>query len=685
MNKFELVSKFQPMGDQPTAIKEIIDALNRREKFITLLGATGTGKTFTVSNVIQAVQKPTIIMAPNKTLAAQLFQEFKEFFPHNAVEYYISFYDYYQPEAYIPSKGQYIEKDLDINQQIQQYRLSTIKSLLTRNDVIVIASVSCIYSVENPEVRKHNFLQVKVNDTISIRDLSKKLIKILYQRNDTEIKPGLFRVKGDTMVIYSAEDEFAYRLMFWGDKMEDIYQVNALSGEIIKKVDEVILFPAQEFTTDLNNLRNVIENIRADMVIEVEEFKKQQRYAEAQRLEQRTNYDMELMLEFGHVKGIENYSRYFDGRSVGQSCYTILDYFPKDFLMIVDESHIGIPQIHGMIGGDISRKKNLVDYGFRLKSAYDNRPLKFEEWEKKINQIIFTSATPSEYEINHSLTIAEQIIRPTGLVDPEVEIRPTTNQIEDLLNEIRKVISRNERVLVTTLTKKLAENITEYYKERGVKIQYLHSDIDAMERSEIIGELRNGTHDVLVGINLLREGLDLPEVSFIGILDADKEGFLRDTRSLIQTIGRASRNVNGHVVLYADKMTNSIQAAIRETNRRRLKQVSYNEEHGITPKTIQKDLRESLSLQINEEEEKEKKFRLTIEQRIEISANDVSIIEDLESMMREAAENLDFERAAYLRDRIKTIQGTNSNIVKNKKTIQGINTDVVKNKKDLKK
>lgn len=656
MDKFKLVSKFVPKGDQPEAIAQILKGLRNGDKFITLLGATGTGKTFTVSKVIEEIQKPTLIMAPNKTLAAQLYQEFTEFFPENAVEYFISYYDYYQPEAYLPAKGQYIEKDLEINEQIQRYRLSAIKSLITRDDVIVVASVSCIYGAENPEYRRNNFLEIKKGQRISIRELSIKLVRILYNRNDTEVKPGLFRIKGDTMIIYPAEDEKATRLMFFGDEIESIYRIDWVSGDIIEEINNIVLFPAKEFTTNREKLAEITELIKQDMEIEVEKFKKEKKYAEAQRLEQRTNFDIEMMENLGHCKGIENYSRYFDERKEGEMPYCLIDYFPKDFLMILDESHIGIPQIHGMIGGDVSRKTNLIDYGFRLKSAYDNRPLTFEEWEGKINQVIFTSATPAAYEIEHSNTIADQVIRPTGLIDPVVEIRPTTNQIEDLLNEIRIVIKRDERVLITTLTKRLAENISEYYADRGIKISYLHSEIDTVERMEILRKLRSGQIDVVVGINLLREGLDLPEVSFIGIFDADKEGFLRNTRSLIQTIGRASRNVNGHVILYADKNTRSIQAAMAETDRRRAKQIKYNQEHGIVPTTIQKDLRESLSHDVADAEESEKKFRLSIEERIEKASDKQLIIENLEFMMREAAENLEFEKAAYVRDRIKELR-----------------------------
>jgi len=657
--KFKLVSNYKPTGDQPKAIDDIVNALNRGEKFITLLGATGTGKTFTISNVIEKVQRPTLVMAPNKTLAAQLYQEYKTFFPENAVEYYISYYDYYQPEAYLPDKGQYIEKDLDINEQIQRYRLSAIKSLLTREDVIVVASVSCIYGLMNPHKIKNKFISIKVGDNLSIKDLAKQLVKILYRRNDSEIKPGLFRVKGDTVTIFDAAEDVGYKIMFFGDEVEQIYKINPINGNIIFKENEIILFPATEFITDKDELENILNQIENDLQYEVNEFRKRGKLVEAQRLEERTKYDLEVIREFGSCKGIENYSRYFDYRQPNEPPFTLMDYFPKNYLLVMDESHIGVPQIRGMIGGDISRKKNLIDYGFRLKAAYDNRPLTFEEWEERINQVIFTSATPGEYEIYHSKTIADQVIRPTGLLDPYVEVRKTDNQIDDLLFEIKKVISRNERVLITTLTKRLAENIADYYIERGIKITYLHSDIDTIERAEILRKLRTGEIDVVIGINLLREGLDLPEVSLVAILDADKEGFLRDTRSLIQTIGRASRNVNGHVIMYADVMTNSIQAAIRETNRRRTKQMKYNQEHGIIPQTIQKEIAKSLALEEYEDNDlnkHERKFKESIEEKIEKEHNKKLLIEYLQSLMYEAAENLEFEKAAFIRDKLKELQ-----------------------------
>ncbi len=655
MEEFRVHSNYTPKGDQPQAIEVIVSSLNKRDKYITLLGATGTGKTFTIAKVIEEVQKPTIVMAPNKTLAAQLYQEYKEFFPENAVEYYISYYDYYQPEAYLPASGLYIEKDLDINDQIRWYRLKCLSSLLTRRDVIVVASVSCIFASGDPNIRRDSIITLKVGETKSIRDLSKELVRIAYTRNDVEIKPGLFRVKGDTVIIYSAELNLGYKLFYFGDEIEEIHEINMYTGKTTRKVNEIFLFPASEYVTNYDILEQIVNDIRKDLKDEVEEFKSQEKYAEAQRLEQRTNYDMETVLEFGTCKGIENYSRYFDGREIGERPYCLLDYFPEDYLIVMDESHIGVPQVHGMIGGDVSRKKNLVDYGFRIKAAYDNRPQTFEEWDNKINQIIFTSATPGDWELEKSKIVADQVIRPTGLIDPTVEMRPTEDQIEDLLNEIRQVVLRNERVLVTTLTKRLSENIAEYYKQRGIKIKYLHSDIDTVERSEIIRKLRSGEIEVIVGINLLREGLDLPEVSLVAILDADREGFLRNTRSLIQTIGRASRNVNGKAILYTDKTTKSIEAAIRETNRRRDKQIAHNKQHNITPQTIEKEVRESLSRDVADDEESETKLKITIEERIEKEANKLDLLDELDSLMREYADKLEFEKAAFLRDKIKEI------------------------------
>jgi excinuclease ABC subunit B len=655
MPEFRVESNFSPRGDQPKAIEDLVSALNNGDKYITLLGATGTGKTFSIASVIEKVQRPTLVMAPNKTLAAQLYQEYKEFFPDNAVEYYISYYDYYQPEAYVPDKGLYIEKDLDINEQIRWYRLKCLSSLLTRRDVIVVASVSCIFASGDPNIRRDSIITLKVGETRSIRSLSKDLVRIAYARNDVEIKPGLFRVKGDTMIIYSAEMNLGYKLFYFGDEIEEIHEINPYTGKTNRKVNEIFLFPASEYVTNFDVLEKIIGEIRADLKVEVEAFKEKGMFAEAQRLEQRTNYDLETILEFGSCKGIENYSRYFDGREIGERPYCLLDYFPEDYLIVMDESHIGVPQVHGMIGGDISRKKNLVDYGFRLKAAYDNRPQTFEEWDEEINQIIFTSATPGDWELEKSNVVADQVIRPTGLIDPAVEMRPTEDQIEDLLNEIRQVIQRGERVLVTTLTKRLSENIAEYYKERGLKIKYLHSDIDTIERSEILRKLRSGEIEVIVGINLLREGLDLPEVSLVAILDADREGFLRNTRSLIQTIGRASRNVNGKAILYSDKTTRSIEEAIKETNRRRAKQIAYNKKHGITPQTIQKQLFESISRDVADDEESETKLKKSVEERIEESANKLDLIDELDSIMRGYADNLEFEKAAFIRDKIKEI------------------------------
>lgn len=660
--KFELKSEYSPTGDQPTAINALVDGIKRGNHFQTLLGATGTGKSFTVANVIQEIQLPTLVMAPNKTLAAQLYNELKELFPNNAVRYFVSYYDYYQPEAFVPVSGLYIEKDFSVNEEIKRHRLATAHALRTRMDVIVVATVSCIYGMGRPEDWEDASIVLEVGEEIKRSNILRKLIEMGYERKDMEFKRATVRAKGDIIDIYPAYLETALRISLFGDEIESIEEIHPVSVNTINKLSNCRIFPASEFVIPEENKITAIDKIEKEMQERVTYFKKEKKYAEAQRIESRTKFDLEMLREMGFCKAIENYSRYLDNREPGVPPRTIIDYFPKKFLMIVDESHITVPQLHGMFRGDISRKRNLIDYGFRLPSAYDNRPLKFEEWEQKINKVIFMSATPMDYEIEKSNgKVAEQIIRPTGLVDPRVEVRPTKNQIDDLLGEIREVIKNNERVLVTTLTKRMSEDIADYYNELGLKITYLHSEIDTVERFEILRNLREGVFDVIVGINLLREGLDLPEVSLVAILDADKEGFLRNTRSLIQTIGRASRNINGRAILYADKITRSIKAAIDETNRRRKKQIDFNKKNNITPKTIHKKILDSLA-EVQELKEKEsKKLRFKIEERIEASINTKDLLRYLESEMYRAAQDLRFEDAAYLRDQIKDLK-LNKNI-----------------------
>lgn len=660
--KFELKSEYSPTGDQPTAINALVDGIKRGNHFQTLLGATGTGKSFTVANVIQEIQLPTLVMAPNKTLAAQLYNELKELFPNNAVRYFVSYYDYYQPEAFIPVSGLYIEKDFSVNEEIKRHRLATAHALRTRMDVIVVATVSCIYGMGRPEDWEDASIVLEVGEEIKRSNILRKLIEMGYERKDMEFKRATVRAKGDIIDIYPAYLETALRISLFGDEIESIEEIHPVSVNTINKLSNCRIFPASEFIIPEENKITAIDKIEKEMQERVTYFKKEKKYAEAQRIESRTKFDLEMLREMGFCKAIENYSRYLDNREPGVPPRTIIDYFPKKFLMIVDESHITVPQLHGMFRGDLSRKRNLIDYGFRLPSAYDNRPLKFDEWEQKINKVIFMSATPMDYEIEKSNgKVAEQIIRPTGLVDPRVEVRPTKNQIDDLLGEIREVIKNNERVLVTTLTKRMSEDIADYYNELGLKITYLHSEIDTVERFEILRNLREGVFDVIVGINLLREGLDLPEVSLVAILDADKEGFLRNTRSLIQTIGRASRNINGRAILYADKITRSIKAAIDETNRRRKKQIEFNKKNNITPKTIHKKILDSLA-EVQELKEKEsKKLRFKIEERIEASINTKDLLRYLESEMYRAAQDLRFEDAAYLRDQIKDLK-LNKNI-----------------------
>ncbi|MFZ2462189.1 MAG: excinuclease ABC subunit UvrB [Caldibacillus thermoamylovorans] len=648
-DQFQLVSKYQPQGDQPQAIKELVAGLKNGKKHQTLLGATGTGKTFTISNVIKEVNKPTLIIAHNKTLAGQLYSEFKEFFPNNAVEYFVSYYDYYQPEAYVPQTDTYIEKDASINDEIDKLRHSATSALFERRDVIIIASVSCIYGLGSPEEYKELVLSLRVGTEIERNELLRKLVDIQYTRNDIDFHRGTFRVRGDVVEIFpSSRDEHCIRVEFFGDEIDRIREVDALTGEIIGEREHVAIYPASHYVTREEKMQIAIKNIEQELQERLKELRDQGKLLEAQRLEQRTNYDLEMMREMGFCSGIENYSRHLTLREAGATPYTLLDYFPEDFLIVVDESHVTIPQIRGMYNGDQARKNVLVEHGFRLPSALDNRPLKFEEFEKHINQIIYVSATPGPYELEHCPTVVEQIIRPTGLLDPIIEVRPIKGQIDDLIGEIQERIRKNERVLVTTLTKKMSEDLTDYLKEIGIKVQYLHSEVKTLERIEIIRDLRLGKYDVIVGINLLREGLDIPEVSLVAILDADKEGFLRSERSLIQTIGRAARNANGKVIMYADQITRSMDFAINETKRRRQIQEEYNRKHGITPKTIQKEIHDVIRATIAAEEQEEysttdKYGKLSKKER-------EKLIQKLEVEMKEAAKALDFERAAELRD-----------------------------------
>ncbi|MFX1377575.1 MAG: excinuclease ABC subunit UvrB [Promethearchaeota archaeon] len=660
---FKLQTSFKPSGDQPSAISTLANNIKNEKRFQTLLGATGTGKTFSIANIIQEIQKPTLIMAPNKTLAAQLYNELKELFPDNAVHYFVSYYDYYQPEAYMPITGLYIEKDFSVNEEIERLRLAAAHAVRTRRDVIVVATVSCIYGLGNPDLWEKIALYLEVGIKITRSEILKKLVKMNYERNEFEFKPGNVRVKGDIIDIYPAYLNNGVRVSLFGDEVESITEINPISNNPINKVPNYRIFPATHFIIPDENKIRALELIEEELEERIKFFKNKKRYAEAEWIERRVKFDLEMMKEMGWCKGIENYSRPLDGRPPGTPPMTLVDYFPEDYLIVVDESHITIPQIHGMIGGDRSRKKNLIDYGWRLPSAYDNRPLTFEEWESKIKYIIFMSATPGDYEIKKSEGIsAEQIIRPTGLVDPMVEIRPAKNQIDDLLGEIRKVIEKNGRTLITTLTKRMSEDIAEYYNELGLKITYLHSEVDTVERFEILRQLRDGTYDVLVGINLLREGLDLPEVQLVAILDADKLGFLRDNRSLIQTIGRASRNVDGKAILYADKISPSMKAAIDETNRRRDKQIKYNEENDITPQTIKKNILQSLSEEQEFKDKEIKKLKQVVKDKIkqlEREGDFDIVIQFLENKMFMAAKELRFEDAAYLRDKIKEIKETN--------------------------
>ncbi|MFP3918849.1 excinuclease ABC subunit UvrB [Lysinibacillus telephonicus] len=649
---FELYSAYEPSGDQPNAIAELVKGIKDGKRHQTLLGATGTGKTFTISNVIKEVKKPTLVIAHNKTLAGQLYSEFKQFFPNNAVEYFVSYYDYYQPEAYVPQTDTYIEKDSSINDEIDKLRHSATSALFERQDVIIIASVSCIYGLGNPEEYREMVVSVRTGMEIERNQLLRKLVDIQYERNDVNFTRGTFRVRGDVVEIFPASrDEKCIRVEFFGDEIDRIREVDALTGEIMGDRDHVAIFPASHFVTREEKMLKAIENIEAELEEQLAKFRAEDKLLEAQRLEQRTNYDLEMMREMGFCSGIENYSRHLTLREAGVTPYTLLDYFPKDFLLVVDESHVTLPQIRGMYNGDQARKNVLVEHGFRLPSALDNRPLKFEEFEQHIHQAIYVSATPGPYEIEHTPEMVEQIIRPTGLLDPTIDVRPIEGQIDDLIDEINERVRQNERVLITTLTKKMSEDLTDYLKEIGIKVEYLHSEVKTLERIEIIRELRKGTYDVLVGINLLREGLDIPEVSLVAILDADKEGFLRSERSLIQTIGRAARNANGHVILYADNMTDSMKKAIDETKRRRTIQEAYNKEHGITPKTIQKKIPDLIRATQAAEEEETYATKVTKGKKLS-KAEIEKLIASLENEMKEAAKALDFERAAELRDTI---------------------------------
>ncbi len=658
--RFKIESDFEPTGDQPEAIRELVDGINTGEPYQTLLGVTGSGKTFTVANVIEEVQRPTLVLAHNKTLAAQLYSEFKQFFPNNAVEYFVSYYDYYQPEAYLPVSGTYIEKDLSINEEIEKLRLSTTSSLLSgRRDVLVVASVSCLYGIGNPVEFQKNVITLERDQVISRTKLLHRLVQSLYSRTEMEFRNGNFRIKGDTVDVFPSYADHAYRIHFFGDEIEDIEAFDINTNAVIERYDRLNIYPANIFVTSPELLQNAIHQIQEDLVKQYDYFKEIGKHLEAKRLKERTEFDLEMIRELGYCSGIENYSRYLDGREPGTRPFCLLDYFPEDYLMVVDESHVTISQVHAMYGGDRSRKENLVEYGFRLPAAMDNRPLKFEEFEALQNQVIYVSATPADYELQKTGGVyVEQVIRPTGLLDPEIEVRPSLNQIDDLIEEIQQRVERDERTLVTTLTKRMAEELTKYLTRIQVRCRYIHSDVDTLERVEIMQDLRKGLFDVLVGVNLLREGLDLPEVSLVAILDAEKEGFLRSARSLTQTVGRAARHLNGRAIMYADKITKSMRITIDETNYRREKQLAYNKENNITPKALNKSLdnalsRNSVSTYYYEqqamkaaEEESEYLSKPELEKKIR----------EKRKQMEEAAKALDFMEAARLRDEIKTYQ-----------------------------
>ena len=656
MNKFKIVSEYTLTGDQPDAVEKLAKGIESGIKYQTLLGVTGSGKTFTMANIIEKVQKPTLVMAHNKTLAAQLCSEFKEFFPENAVEFFVSYYDYYQPEAYVPSSDTYIEKDSSINDEIDKLRHSATAALSERRDVIIVASVSCIYGLGSPVDYENLVISLRPGMIKDRDDIIAKLIEIQYKRNDISFTRGTFRVRGDVLEVFPASSsEQAVRIEFFGDEIERITEVNSITGEILGRRKHVAIYPASHYATTDENIQRAVESISMELEQRLDELRRDNKLVEAQRLEQRTKYDLEMLKEMGFCSGIENYSRHINNLPPGTQPYTLIDYFPDDFLLIMDESHVSVPQVRGMYNGDRSRKQTLVDFGFRLPSALDNRPLKFDEFEQKINRVVFVSATPGPYEYEHSKVVAEQIIRPTGLIDPEITIRPVEGQIDDLIKEIRSVVLKNQRVLVTTLTKRMAEDLSFYFKDIGINVRYLHSDVDTLERIEIIRDLRIGKFDVLIGINLLREGLDLPEVSLVAILDADKEGFLRSETALIQTVGRAARNIDGHVIMYADRITNSMEKAIYETNRRRQIQTAYNVEHNITPQSIIKSVRQIIEATTVAEDDLQYSIK---GQNIEIHSEKdmLKLLSSLNDEMMEAARNLEFEKAATIRDEIKKLK-----------------------------
>ena len=656
--EFQLQSPFQPTGDQPEAISQIVAGLRRGDKHQVLLGATGTGKTFTMANVVAQVQRPTLVIAHNKTLAAQLYAEFRSFFPENAVEYFVSYYDYYQPEAYVPSHDLYIEKETDINEEIERLRLSATSSVIARRDVLVVASVSCIYGIGNPEAYGRVVISLDVGGRVRRQGLLRQLVESHYERNDVNLQPGTFRVRGDTLEVIPAYETHGFRVGFFGDEVERITSFDPLTGEVTADLKQAVIYPAKHFITDQEKLTQALIDIERELADRLTELRSQDKLLEAQRLEQRTRYDLEMLREVGYCAGIENYSRHLDQRPPGSAPWTLVDYFPPDFLLVIDEGHMTVPQIAGMYAGDRSRKQTLVDYGFRLPSALDNRPLSFSEFESRVGQAVYTSATPGPYELQAASQVVEQIIRPTGLVDPDVEVRPVEGQIDDLVREIRQRVEQGERALVTTLTKRMAEDLADYLQELGTRVHYLHSEVETLERVSILRDLRTGVYDVVVGINLLREGLDLPEVSLVAILDADKEGFLRSDTALIQTIGRAARHVHGKVILYADRITDSMRRALDETDRRRAKQSAYNQQHGIEPVSIFKAVRD-LTDEVTSRAAAESRAEYRAGSPAELPEEDFQrVIADLEKEMRQAAEHLEFEKAAALRDQIFELRDT---------------------------